>query len=322
MDAATLRIILLVLGALLLGAMYLWERRRAAERSEREGDAPTGPPQDAPPRRREPSLRELDLGARPRDESSAELTAANAGEALSGDSGAMRGTAAAAEPEESPVSRDGGDSPSPEVETPAEPTAPARPASERPEASGSAAPEVPDDGMIVQLFVFSQAEGFSGPAIEAATQRQHLIPGEMDIYHRRSLDGTSSTARFSMANLVKPGTFPFDAMEGFSTPGLALFAQFDGRPSDLMVYDELVQTAGALADELGGEVATKDRRRFDDAAWERLRSRLLRLIDARADALTGAPEPVVADAGGGQSTVNASDGAASAPAEPVPPDPR
>ena len=31
MDAATLRIILLVLGALLLGAMYLWERRRAAD---------------------------------------------------------------------------------------------------------------------------------------------------------------------------------------------------------------------------------------------------------------------------------------------------
>jgi cell division protein ZipA len=179
--------------------------------------------------------------------------------------------------------------------------------------------------MLVQLFVFAQGQGFPGPAIEAATQRQQLIPGEMDIYHRRSLDGTSPTARFSMANLVKPGTFPFEAMGGFSTPGLALFAQFDGRPSDLMVYDELVQTARALADELGGEVATKDRRPFDDRVWERLRSRLLRLIDARADALAGTTRPVNgndADASGDQLAVETRDDAVSAADDPAPPDRR
>lgn len=322
MDAATLRIILLVLGALLLGAMYLWERRRAAERIEREADAQTRPSPERPPRRREPSLREFDLGTHESEQSSVELSAPYAREPSPESSGTMPGAAPAAGPDGRPVDRDDRESPSTTAGEPEEPATAARPVSEPAPASGSTTADAPDDGMIVQLFVFARAEGFAGPAIEAATQRQQLIPGEMDIYHRRSLEGASSRVGFSMANLVKPGTFPFDAMEDFSTPGLALFAQFDGRPSDLMVYDELVQTAGALADELGGEVATKDRRRFDDAAWERLRSRLLRLIDARADALAGAPAPVVTDAGRDQPTVEASEQAASAPGEPVPPDSR
>ncbi|NBC47753.1 MAG: hypothetical protein GVY22_07155 [Gammaproteobacteria bacterium] len=150
--------------------------------------------------------------------------------------------------------------------------------------AGSAAAD--EGSLLVQLFVVAEDQLFDGAAVEAAAERQHLVPGEMAIYHRRSLEGPGAPARFSMANLVEPGTFPFDSMEAFSTPGLALFAQFAGRPSDLMVYDELVQTARALADELEGEVLLPGRRRFDGRAWERLRSRLLELINDRADSLT------------------------------------
>ncbi|MFP4279804.1 MAG: cell division protein ZipA C-terminal FtsZ-binding domain-containing protein [Halochromatium sp.] len=148
----------------------------------------------------------------------------------------------------------------------------------------------------MQLFVFAREQAFDGLAIETAAERQHLVPGEMDIYHRRNLDGSGERAHFSLANLVKPGTFPFDAMEDFSSPGLALFTQFEGLPSDLMVYDELVRTARALADELGGDLRLQDRRPFDDTAWEDLRGELLELINARADALAQGSEPTDADA--------------------------
>lgn len=286
MDAATLRIILLVLGVVLLGAMYLWERRRAGERGE-QSPAPKTNPRPAPdrPQRREPSL-----SGRFMEDSSAEAVVPEVHDA----------------PSESTPS------------APVEPTV---------ETRHEASPPLADpakDAVIVQLFVFAVGEEFSGSAIQTAAEGQHLVPGEMKIYHRRSLDGASAKAQFSMANLVKPGTFPFEQMEGFSSPGLALFAQFDGRPSDLMVYDELVQTARALADELGGEVGKKDHRPFDATAAERLRSRLLRLIDARADALAGAPATWIADdsdTGTELSEPERDDNETSNPADTAPPRP-
>ncbi len=59
---------------------------------------------------------------------------------------------------------------------------------------------------------------------------------------------------FSMANMVKPGTFPFDEMENFSTPGLMLFAQLEGDPEDMTILDELIATARKLAISLHGDV--------------------------------------------------------------------
>lgn len=257
MDAATLRIILLVLGAVLLVAIYLWERRRM------NGGAGPRPRARARPaaRRREPRFGD-DAGdgsdADPVTNGSARRRAHPTGVTdVAARSAAGTGSGA--------VEADA-------LDAMAEPD-----------------PEAPPvgDGLLVQLFVFAGEQGFDGIAVQTAAARQQLVPGEFDIYHRQSLDGVNAQTRFSMANLVKPGTFPFDAMEGFVTPGLALFSQFDGRPSDLMVYDELVVTARALANELGGDLCLPDRRPFDVASWERLRNELLALINERADALAG-----------------------------------
>ncbi|MEA3641054.1 MAG: cell division protein ZipA C-terminal FtsZ-binding domain-containing protein [Lamprobacter sp.] len=168
---------------------------------------------------------------------------------------------------------------------------------EQEEDSTSTAPTA-DTGLLVQLFLVARKSAFSGSAVSAAAERHHLTPGEMDIYHRRNRDSRREQVLFSMANLVNPGTFPFAEMDRFTTPGVALFSQFNGLPSDLMVYDELIQTARTMADALEADLLLPDRRPFDDKAWEGLRNELLSLINERTDASASGPQSVQGDGRG------------------------
>jgi cell division protein ZipA len=282
MDASTLRIILLVLGVLLLGALYLWERRRILEQEEHSNQHER--------RRRQAARHEPRFGEQPGEGSAVGTRRGAQAEPSSRRSRAYSGIvdAAPAHMDQLASGTDSGASPASKVagrraaQVQSEEATSASAAG--PEAAAPAADAEP---LLVQLFVIAAAQPFPGSAVQQAAERQHLAPGAMSIYHRQTREGPDAQARFSMANLVEPGTFPFDAMHAFETPGLALFAQFDGRPSDLMVYDELVQTAQALADELGGEVRLPPGRRlFDARAWERIRAELLALINERADRLT------------------------------------
>ncbi|NEX16898.1 MAG: cell division protein ZipA [Halochromatium sp.] len=286
MDAGTLRIILIVFGVLLLGALYLWEKRRIETEAEPEERAPDDEPEpELQPAmrswRREPSFgRHFGAAAAPAE---AELNA---------DRGSRTRTPAKVARAQDDIDADAADparSVASHEATPSNEAAldPAEVRASSAQGPRSASAAVASEGqLLVQLFVVTRGQPFNGAAVRAAAERQYLVPGEMDIYHRHNLESGSQRALFSMANLVNPGTFPFQAMDSFTTPGVALFTQLDGMPSDLMVYDELVQTARTMADELGADLLLPDRRAFDDDAWEELRIELLSLINDRADALT------------------------------------
>ncbi len=94
----------------------------------------------------------------------------------------------------------------------------------------------------------------------------------MDIFHARDEDGVRS---FSMANIVKPGTFSFDAMETFESPGLMLFAQLDGALRDMEVLDEMLAAARQLATGLDGEVLDEARNPLTVQQEEVLRARIM-----------------------------------------------
>jgi cell division protein ZipA len=293
MDAGTLRIILLVLGVLLLVVLYFWERRRI--------DSEAGPAERRAERPADAQRLEPRFAGRVDDDAARVESAVNEGAA----SDNRRQNTAAAAPnllEDEGSDEDGAARAGSRGFEEPERVGPR--ASSVEEVRAESAPPEEEGGLLVQLFVLARETDFDGLAVGAAAERHHLAPGEMDIYHRRNLD-SSGGALFSMANLVNPGTFPFDRMDGFTTPGVALFAQLEGLPSDLMVYDELVQTARTMADELGGDLLLPNRRPFDDDAWEGLRIKLLSLINDRADALTsvdqldrtGEPGANVGDAG-------------------------
>jgi cell division protein ZipA len=130
--------------------------------------------------------------------------------------------------------------------------------------------------LILQLNVVSRgARKFSGADLEEAAAECGLAPGDMQIYHRRRGGGASEPVIFSMASMVKPGTFPFDAMEAFATPGLALFARLPGPVDGLAVFNEMLATAERLAEHLGGDLQDETHSVLTRQTVEHLRSRVL-----------------------------------------------
>jgi cell division protein ZipA len=218
MDADTLRILLAVLGAFVIGGLYLWERRRGRGEDSRTGEEAGAEGRED---KREPSLGPWEGGS-------------------------------------SQHARGGG------------------------EEGGEAQPETPPTGpMILTVHVLAPDEPFSGADIVHVAARCGLEPGEMEIFHCFLGDEERRQTLFSMANMVKPGTFPFGGMADFQSPGLTLFAQLDGTADDPGRMEELLGTAHALAEELEGELCDERRRPLTAAAEDRLRERIMDFVGAR-----------------------------------------
>jgi cell division protein ZipA len=252
MDATTLRLILVVIGAVFLIGLYLWETQRAAGTTgaRRVRRPPTR-------RKQEPSFGRF--GEESVDDTASEYGYGDEAE------GTFYGADVEPNPELAVDYEDYGD--------------------EEPVAEGRAAAT---DELLIQLYITSSGGAFSGEDIVAAADRCKLRPGDMDIFHRTRGDAPDGEPLFSMANLVKPGTFPFDDLTDFSSPGLAVFAQFRGEPSDLMVFDEMLDAARIMAELLGGDIRGPQREPLRDADAKALRSRVRDLLQG-STAPAGAP---------------------------------
>ena len=82
----------------------------------------------------------------------------------------------------------------------------------------SVEPEQDDQLDIVQLYVVAHGDMlFPGQALLEAFEAQGLAYGDMKIYHRPAPD--SQFPRFSVVNMVEPGTFPERDYSDFQSPG-------------------------------------------------------------------------------------------------------
>lgn len=244
MDANTIRLILIVVGALLVLALFLWERsRRGGDADDdddyEEADAPYG---------LSTGKREPRLGRGADEERGSEPDQARPGR-----SPAVRSrrldpeSEAESDPDDALYSDDETDTDMPADMEP----------------------------LLIQLSVSARREPFAGPELMDAADICGLRPGRMDIFHCLDEFDHDTRIYFSMANMVKPGTFPFEGMEDFSTPGLMLFAQLDGRPEDITILEEMIATARKLASELDGEVLDETRRPLTVRKEEDLRQAVL-----------------------------------------------
>jgi cell division protein ZipA len=283
-----LRWILLLLGALLIGAVYwagrrgddptresLFERAsRAAERGDDEaeaasgtGDAPdldvsAGRPGEPPAEPGEP--------AAPTDpvESDADAAQASVGEAVApkaerdSDWGAATDAdATAAEPGEPVV----------------EPAAHEAPPRGEPGAETSTRGAADESNMVVLFLVAAEGERLVGARLAEAFARHGLEHGEQGIFHARDGDGTTV---FSVANAVEPGTFDPSTMDTLSTPGLVLVLRLPGPQWAETAFDRMVTTARMLADELGARVLDGSRSTLTRQTEQHLRDDL-RAFDLR-----------------------------------------
>lgn len=143
------------------------------------------------------------------------------------------------------------------VETPAglaDRQKPATPAPrEKPKPKGTSPRPPAEDGKLVVLHVACRGDDyFDGPDIHDALRAQGLEFGARDIYHRIDIEAGESV--YAVANMIKPGLLDPVDQDHLSTPGLTMFLTLPGPWDGGRALRDMLETAGALAQQLGGEV--------------------------------------------------------------------
>lgn len=146
------------------------------------------------------------------------------------------------------------------------------------EATTQAEPEQPQasDWDMVVAFTIMAPEGraFTGRAVKAALESHDLHFGDMQIFHKPLANNRKQTL-FSVANILDPGTLLPDKFVSMTTPGLLVFARLPGPVSGLALFDDMLETAQGMSDQLGGILCDESREPVSDTALEAMRSKIL-----------------------------------------------
>jgi cell division protein ZipA len=137
---------------------------------------------------------------------------------------------------------------------------------------------------IVTLYVASRAERpMAGSDIVVAAEKAGLEFGDMGIFHRLVSGKAEEGPVFSMANMVKPGSFDMSRLEELRTPGVTLFMTLPGPLPALDAWEMLLPTAQRLAELLDASVLDEERNalgrqriahlRDELRAWDRRQER-------------------------------------------------
>lgn len=128
--------------------------------------------------------------------------------------------------------------------------------------------------VIAMNVVAPEGQRFSGEAIAAAAQHAGLELGTWSIYHYYSQHAPKAPPLFSMANMVKPGSFDPQQMHEVRTVGLSLFMVPANDEHDLATFDVMLATVRQLASDLGGEVRDAHRSVLTKQGIDHLREQL------------------------------------------------
>lgn len=108
--------------------------------------------------------------------------------------------------------------------------------------------------LIVLNVVSGDDKPYAGADLLQVLLACDLRYGRMNIFHRFEKANGSGAEQFSVANLVEPGNFDLDAIDGFSTPGVVFFMNMPGPEKPMQAFDAMLETARCLVNNLGGEL--------------------------------------------------------------------
>lgn len=135
-----------------------------------------------------------------------------------------------------------------------------------------------DDLLVIHL-VAPRRETFSGDELVSALRAQDLRFGEMDIFHR--LDAATGETVFSVVRAVEPGSFDLTRIEDCAAPGVMAFLRLPSQGDAQEALEDMMRTAEAMADDLGGELLDEKRKPFTALSAVGYRSRALGLAGQR-----------------------------------------
>lgn len=134
------------------------------------------------------------------------------------------------------------------------------------DASETQAAEAPS--VVPVYLVAHDPQGFAGAALLDAFARHGFEFGEMDVYHHSDTQGH---ALFSLMNGVAPGTFDPDSLPEQHTPALALFLRLPIQGQPNLVFEQFLDIAHRLAEELDGALLDQRREELSSESIDRMR---------------------------------------------------
>jgi len=113
---------------------------------------------------------------------------------------------------------------------------------------------------IITLFVLAPTGvPFRGSFLMEAMSEAGLQYGDLQIFHSIDRQAGRDDMLFSVANIVEPGTFEPNRMDGFTTQGLVLILQLPGPLDAIKAFDAMVLAARSLAASLEGRLCDATR---------------------------------------------------------------
>lgn len=133
--------------------------------------------------------------------------------------------------------------------------APAQPIQESLLETGSSLDSKPAIEVVTLYIKAKQDRPYAGYELLQSILSAGLRFGKINLFHRYTT--TQEKILYSLANAKAPGTFDLTKMGAFCSQELALFFKVNSVDDPLETYNMLLNTAGELIEDLGGQV-------FDD----------------------------------------------------------
>ncbi len=136
-------------------------------------------------------------------------------------------------------------------------------------------PKAEAEQTLITLSVMATDDGqYTIKEIRRALDNEGLKFGIHKIYHRYEPAG-SHQITYSISSLVEPGTLGPEDADTTKSPGVAMFLQLPGDFDPVRAYDDMVDTATRLKNELGAELCDDKRQRLSMQTMRYMRDQLI-----------------------------------------------
>jgi cell division protein ZipA len=113
---------------------------------------------------------------------------------------------------------------------------------------------------IVTLYLAARAgTKLHGPDIVVAAEKTGLVYGHMGVFHRLVDNHPERGPVFSVANIMKPGSFEMASIQSMETPAIAFFLTLPAPVAALDAWETMLPTAQRMAELLDGVVLDESR---------------------------------------------------------------
>ncbi|MDT8398716.1 MAG: cell division protein ZipA [Pseudomonadales bacterium] len=142
------------------------------------------------------------------------------------------------------------------------------------EAQHAEEPQVAEEVIVINVMA-KPGEHLSGSTLLPILMSHGLRLGNMNIFHRHADPGGQGPVMFSMANMVKPGTFDMNTMSEFTTPGVSFFLQLPGKLDHMQSFNRMLDVANAVKGSFNADLKDENRNVITRQTIEHCRQRIL-----------------------------------------------